>query len=276
HMGTAALDLTGKVIWRQTELKYPPTHGNGGSPILVADKLIFSCDGTKDPFVAALDSKTGAVLWKTPRNTTAAKTFSFSTPLAIEVDGAMQIISAGSGFVAGYDPKDGREIWRSGYGEGYSVVTRPVLAHGLIFVSSSYDRPVLYAIKPAGAHGDVTTNNVVWTHAKGVPNTPSPVIVGDDLYFISDAGIASCLDAKTGAVHWSERLGGNFSASPVAAEGRIYFQNEEGVGFVLKAGRIFELLSKNDLGERTLASAAMVNSALFLRSEFHLWRIKSH
>ena len=273
HMGTAALDLSGKVLWRQTALKYPPTHGNGGSPALVGDRLVFSCDGAKDPFVAALDARTGAVLWKTPRHTSAAKQFSFSTPLAIEVDGATQIISQGSGLVGGYNPKDGREIWRARYGEGYSVITRPVFAHGLLFVSSSYDRPVLYAVKPAGASGDVTDSHVAWTHLKGVPNTPSPLAIGDELYFVSDAGIATCLDARTGNVHWSERLGGGFSASPVAAEGRVYFQNEEGIGYVLKAGKTFDLLAKNELAERTLASPAVMDNALFLRSQSHLWRI---
>jgi len=273
HMGTAALDLSGKVTWRQTELKYPPTHGNGGSPALVGNLLVFSCDGGQDPFVVALEATTGAVRWKTSRNTTASKKFSFSTPLAIEMDGATQIVSPGSGFVAGYDPKDGREIWRARYGEGYSVITRPVFAHGLVFVSSSYDRPVLYAVKPSGAKGDVTDSHVAWTHPKGAPNTPSTLAVGDELYFVSDAGIATCVDARTGAVHWSERLGGGFSASPVVAEGRVYFQNEEGVGTVLQAGKTFEVLAKNELGERTLASPAVTDNALLLRSKSHLWRV---
>lgn len=273
HLGTAALDLTGKLLWRQTDLKYPPTHGNGGSPALVGDLLVFSCDGEKDPFVVGLDANTGTVRWKTPRNTTASKKFSFSTPLAVEVDGSTQIISPGSGFVAGYDPADGREIWRARYGEGYSVITRPVFAHGLVFVSSSYDRPVLHAVKPAGAKGDVTESHLAWTHPKGAPNTPSTLAVEDELYFVSDAGIATCVDARTGAVHWSERLGGGFSASPVSAEGRVYFQNEEGVGTVLKAGKTFEVLAKNELGERTLASPAVTDNTLFLRSKSHLWRI---
>jgi outer membrane protein assembly factor BamB len=273
HMGTAALDRTGKVLWRQTALQYSPVHGNGGSPVLVGDTLVFSCDGSADPFVVALDARTGQVLWKTPRNSPAKNQFSFATPLAIETDGTTQIISPGSGFVAGYDPAQGREIWRARYGEGYSVITRPVFAHGLLFVSSSYNRPVLYALKPAGATGDVTDTHLAWKHDKGVPNTPSPLVVGDEIYFVSDSGIATCLDARTGSLHWSERLGGGFSASPVLAEGRIYFQNEEGVGTVLQAGKTFEVLAKNDLGERTLASPAVTDGALFLRSRSHLWRI---
>jgi outer membrane protein assembly factor BamB len=273
HMGTAALDLNGKTLWRQAGLKYPPTHGNGGSPALLGDQLIFGCDGGPDPLVAALDTNTGAVRWKTPRNTTASRKFSFSTPLAIEVNGAPQIISPGSGFVGGYNPKNGAEIWRVRYGEGYSVITRPVYAHGLLFISSSYDRPVLYAIKPADAKGDVTDTHVAWTHSKGVPNTPSPLVVGEELYFVSDGGIATCLDARTGNMHWNERIGGGYSASPVFAEGRLYFQNEEGVGTVLKAGKTFEVLAKNDIGERTLASIAVTDNTIFLRSKSHLWRI---
>lgn len=273
HMGTAALDLAGKVVWRQTELKYPPVHGTGGSPVLVGDALVFSCDGAKDPFVVALDATTGAVRWKTARHTPAKKPFSFCTPLAIEVAGATQLVIPGSGFVGGYDVKDGRELWRVTYGEGYSVVPRPVFAHGLLFVSSSYDTPVLLAIKPEGATGDATATQVAWSTRKGAPHSASPLVLGDELYFVSDAGIATCADARTGAVHWSERLGGGFSASPFAAEGRVYFQNEAGVGYVVQAGKTYQLLATNDLGEATLASAAVADGALYLRSARHLWKI---
>ncbi len=273
HMGTAALDLSGAVVWRQEGLKYSPIHGTGGSPVLVGDELVFSCDGERDPFVAALDAKTGAVRWKTPRNTPARKPFSFSTPLAIELDGTTQIIIPGSGFVGAYAPADGREMWRVTYGEGYSVVPRPVFAHGLLFLSSSFDVPNILAVKPAGATGDATATHLAWTLRKGAPHTASMLVLGDELYAVSDGGIATCADARTGEVHWTERLGGDFSASPVAAEGRIYFQNESGVGTVIKAGTKFEQLSKNDLGERTLASPAPIDGALFLRSESHLWKV---
>ena len=273
HLGTAALDLTGKVLWRQNDLKYPPVHGVGGSPVLVNGALVFSCDGERDPFVAALDAATGAIRWKTPRNSPAKKQFSFSTPLAITVGGAQQIVSPGSGLVAGYDVRDGRELWRVGYGEGYSVVPRPVFAHGLLFVSSSFDAPVFYAIRPEGAAGDATATHVAWTARKGAPHTASVLVLGDDIYFVSDAGIATCANARTGEVHWSERLGGDFSASPVAAAGRIYFQNEKGIGFVVKAGPKFELLATNDLSERSLASYAVQDGAIFIRTEKQLWKI---
>jgi outer membrane protein assembly factor BamB len=275
HLGTACLDLSGKVIWRQTDIQYPPVHGNGGSPILVNNTLIFTCDGGADPFVAALDAGTGAIKWKTPRNTRAKKPFSFSTPLEINVDGVTEAIIPGSGFVGGYDPATGHELWRVLYGEGYSVVPRPVFAHGLLFVSSGFDSPVVYAINPTGAKGDATATNVAWSTRKGGPQTPSMLVVGDEVYFISDLGIATCADAKTGTVHWTHRLDGNFSASPVFAEGRIYFQTEGGVGYVIKAGKEFAQLSENDLAERSLASYAVVDRALFIRTQGHLWKIAS-
>jgi outer membrane protein assembly factor BamB len=272
HLGTAALDLAGNVVWRQASLPYRPRHGNGGSPLLCGESLVFSCDGREDPFIVALDRESGDVRWKQPRNTTAVKKFSFSTPTGIEVDGTKQVISAGSGFVAAYDPADGREIWRVRYGEGYSVVPRPVFANGLLYVASGYDRAVLYAIDPKGAQGDVTETNVVWKLEKGAPLTPSVLAAGDELYFVSDNGVATCVDARTKKNHWTKRLGGDYSASPLLAEGRIYFQSEAGVTTVVKAGTEFESLAVNDIGERTLASPVPTDGAIFVRSESHLWR----
>ena len=271
--GTAALDRNGKVLWRQTSLKYSPLHGNGGSPALVGNALIFSCDGVGDPFVAALDKASGKVLWKTMRDTDASRTFSFSTPLAISVNGKTQVISPTSSAVMSYDPANGKEIWRVHYPEGYSVVPRPVFGHGLVYMSSAFDRPVFYAIRPDGK-GDVTESAIAWSINKGAPNTPSPLLIGDEIYFISDAGIMTCADAKTGKVHWQERIGGNYSASPAFADGKIYVQNEEGVGTVLKPGKIFEVIAKNDLKERSLASYAFDDGVIYIRTAKRLLRIQ--
>jgi outer membrane protein assembly factor BamB len=266
--------LDGKILWRQQEVKYSPVHGNGGSPLLVDSELVFSCDGLENPFVAALDAETGHIKWKTPRNTPAKLKFSFSTPLLVEWGASRQVVSAGSGLVAGYNPANGHELWRFRYGDGYSVVPRPVHSGDLLFISSGFDSPILYAIRLEGASGDITASHAAWSYAKQVPTTPSMLVVGRELYFVSDGGIASCLDSQTGAVHWKERLGGDFSASPVYAEGRIYFQNEAGTGFVVRAGTQFELISRNDLGERSLASYAVADNQLFIRTVDHLWAIK--
>jgi outer membrane protein assembly factor BamB len=273
HQGTACLDLHGKVIWKNRDIHYQPVHGNGGTPILTEHALVFSCDGYEQPFVIALDRAQGTELWKTDRNTESFKKFSFSTPLLIAVDGKQQIVSPGPGAVCAYDPDTGREIWRVKY-EGYSVIPRPVFGHGLVFVSSGFESPRFLAIRPDG-QGDVTTSHVAWTLHKGAPLTTSPLLVGDELYLVSDSGIASCLDAKTGKVHWQERIGGSYSASSLYADGKVYCQNEEGTGVVLKAGKRFEVLARNPIGERTLASYAASDSAFFIRTESHLYRIST-
>jgi len=273
HQGAACLDVNGKIIWRNSSLNYPPVHGNGGSPILADEALIFSCDGGRDPFVVALNKANGQVLWKIERRTDASKKFSFSTPLLITVNGQKQIISPGSNAVCAYDPKDGREIWRVRY-DGYSVIPRPVYGHGLLFIGTGFDRPTVMAIRPDG-RGDVTKTHVAWTVTRGAPKTPSLLLVGEELYMVADNGIASCLDARTGRSHWEERIGGDCSASPFYADGKIYTQNESGTETVLAAGKTFQKLAENALEERTLASCAVGDGAIFIRTETSLYRIQS-
>lgn len=270
--GTACLDRAGKILWRNGRNAYDSVHGNGGSPALVGDLLVYSADGAKGPSIIALDKKSGEVRWKVDRVADAKQKFSFSTPLAIDVGGRTQIISPGSGAVMALDPADGHEIWRARYGAGYSVVPRPVLAHGIVFIGTGYNRADLVAVRVDGT-GDVTDSHIVWRTPKGAPLTPSVVAVGDEIYAVADSGIATCFDAKTGKVHWQERIDGNHSASPIAAEGRVYFLSEDGVTTVLKAGRAFEKLAVNRLGEKTLASMATVPGALFIRTEENLFRI---
>jgi outer membrane protein assembly factor BamB len=271
HQGTACLDLSGKILWRCTSLTYAPVHGNGGSPILVDNALVFSADGGDRRFIAALDRETGKVLWKVERQGEAERTFSFSTPLLITVKNQKQIISPGSNSVNAYDPRTGQEIWRVRY-EGYSVIPRPVFDHGLVFVCTGFETPSVLAIRPDG-QGDVTDTHVAWRTRKAVPHTASLLIVGDELYMVSDRGMASCLDARTGHVHWSERIGENYSASPVYGAGRIYFQSEQGTGVVVQAGKVFRQLEKNSLNEPTLASYAVADDSLFIRTAKHLHRI---
>jgi outer membrane protein assembly factor BamB len=274
HLGTACLDAaTGKPVWATQEYAYSPVHGAGSSPVLFEDMLIFSADAEKDPKVIAIDKATGKQRWAFARQSGAKKKFSFCTPLIIDVNGQKQLISPGSGVVNSLNPKTGEEIWRCYYDQGYSVVPRPVYAHGMVFVSSSYDKPVLHAIKVDGK-GDVTGTHVAWTIDKAVPHNPSMAVIGDEIYFVADNGILTCADAKTGQIHYSERCTGPISASLMVADGKLYLQDEKGLGVVVKPGKTFEILAQNDLGERSLASYAVIGSDLLIRTEGNLYRIK--
>ena len=274
HLGTACLDaLTGKTIWSTQEFAYSPVHGNGSSPVLFEDLLIFNADAETEPKVIALDKATGKMRWAFARQSEAKKKFSFCTPLVIEVNGQKQLITPGSGVVNALNPKDGSEIWRCYYDQGYSVVPRPIFAHGLLFISTGFDKPLVLAIKPDGK-GDVTATHLAWSIDKAAPHDPSMVVIGDELYFIADNGILSCVDAKTGQIHYQERCTGPISASPLVADGKLYLQDEKGLGVVVKPGKTFQILAKNDLAERSLASYAVIGSDLLIRTEGNLYRIK--
>ncbi len=258
--GTAALNAKGEVLWR-AHLEYKHMHGTGGSPVVYKDLLIFSCDGTDVQFVVALDKNTGAVRWKTPRKAAMA----YATPLIITVDGKDQLIAPGALKGVAYEPLTGKELWSVSFGDGFSNVPRPVYAHGLLFLPTGFNRADLLAVKPGG--------EVVWTYKRSVPLTPSPIVVRDELYTVSDNGIATCFDAKTGQVHWQERMGGNYSASPVSVAGRVYFQSEDGLTTVLQPGKEFKKLAANQLDGATLASIGISNETIYLRTGTHLYAI---
>ena len=270
--GTACLTTDGKVLWRR-EIKYSHVHGPGGSPVIHHDLLLFSCDGGDAQFVVALDKETGDIRWQTERpDNPDGKKFAFCTPLIIEANGKTQAISPGAGSVVSYDPATGKEIWHVNYPQGYSVVPRPIYSNGLIFLSTGYERPRLLAIRPDGI-GDATETHVEWSFERGAPHNPSPLAVGDEIYLVSDGGVATCLDAKTGEQHWQKRLGGSFSASPLFAAGRIYFLDEAGTTVVIQPGKEYKELQRNQIKGQTLASLVPTEGAMLLRTGTHLFRI---
>lgn len=269
HFGTACVDLSGKIVWKSRELNYKPVHGNGGCPVLVGDSLIFSADAAEKPFVGALDKNNGRVKWKVDRNVEARKTFSFCTPLVIEVNGEKQVVCPGSNVVSSLDPENGKEIWKVRY-EGYSVVPRPVAGHGMVFLSTGYDKASTLAIRTDGK-GDVTDTHLAWTMGKGSPLTPSMLVIGEELYLVADNGMVSCVEAKTGTVRWQDRVSRATSASPLYADGKIYIQDELGSGYVIKPGPRLELLAKNELDDKSLASPAVSGQHLLIRTQHALW-----
>lgn len=267
--GTAALSSSGEIIWK-TRFDYQSQHGAGGSPIVYGDLLIFNCDGSDAAFVIAVDKRTGKTKWKANRGFPSDQ--AYTTPIVIRAGDRDQLISVGAFRARAYDPLTGKEIWRVRYDEGFSNVPRPVFAHGLVFIATGFQQPELLAVRPDGT-GDVTRTHIAWTLKRGAPLTPSPLIVGDELYVVNDGGIASCIDARSGTILWQQRLGGTYSASPVYADGRIYFLAEQGVTTVIAPGKDFRRLVTNVLDGGLLASMAVSSGSLFLRTDSHLYRI---
>jgi outer membrane protein assembly factor BamB len=234
--------------------------------------LILSCDGSDTAFVIALDKNTGKTRWKTERRMPYDQ--AYTTPLVINVDGRDQLVSIGAYRAASYDPQTGREIWRVRYGDGFSNVPRPIYSHGLVFIGTGFQEPSMLAVRPTGT-GDVTNTHVAYIIDRGAPFTPSPVVVGDEFYMVSDIGVASCLDVRTGKTHWQQRMPGNYSASPLFADNRIYFLSEEGVATVIAPGKEFRRLAVNTLDGMTYASIAVSQKSLLIRSDSHLYKIRN-
>lgn len=272
--GTAAVAIAGgtrgEVLWR-TRFPYTSQHGNGGSPILHEGLLIVSIDGYDTAFLVAVDAETGQESWRSVRPAPISQ--AYSTPLAIRVGDAEQIVNVSAFRASAHEPATGRELWRVEYPGGFSNVSRPVYGHGLVYLSTGFNEPVLLALRPTGT-GDVTDSQVAWRLRRGAPLTVSPILVGDQLYTVTDSGIATCIDALAGEIRWQHRLGGNHSASPIHAGGRIYLQNEEGVTTVIAPGPRFEQLARNELDGSTLASIAVSDGAFFIRTGTHLYRIE--
>lgn len=268
--GTAALDLDGNIIWRNTEHHHNDVHGAGGSPALWNDLLIINCDGADKQYVAALSVADGETVWTADRR---ARRFSYSTPLVIpRGDSGVQMVSVGADMAASYDPATGEELWRISF-DGYSVVPRPVYGDGLVYVTTGFYDPTLYAIRPDGS-GDVTLTHITWQVSRGVPLTSSPLLDGGRIYIVSDSGIASCFDAATGAELWRKRMPGAYSSSPVLAAGRIYFTNEVGGTTIIEAASEYREIARNEVLGRTFSSLAFSDGAMFLRTDTTLYRIE--
>jgi len=171
----------------------------------------------------------------------------------------------------------GKQLWKAHYSGGYSVVPRPVYGKGMVYVSSGYDRPTLYAVKVDG-RGDVTDTHVAWKRSKSVPHNSSPLLIealgGQSLLFMAaDNGVVSCLNARTGEMQWMERVAGSCSGSLLYAEGKIYLTDESGTTYVFQAAGKYRLLAENELDERTLASPVPVPKGLIIRTAKAVWKI---
>ncbi len=277
--GTACLDSrTGELVWVRRDLICDHFRGPGSSPILFGDLLILHFDGMDVQFIVALDKITGRTVWRTDRSTDFGDKEgdlrkAYSTPLLISAAGRLQMISVGADAAMSYSPYNGRELWKVRYEGGFSNASRPLYGCGLVFISTGFGRSELLAVRPDG-RGDVTDSHVVWRIVKGAPKKPSPVLVADLIFLADDKGIASCIEAETGKTVWRKRLGGQYSASPIHADGRVYFFDHDGKTTVIRPGRQYEELAVNRLDAGCMASPAVVDKAIFLRSKTHLYRIE--
>lgn len=282
HFGTygtaCVLRETGEVVWRNDDIRIYHQNGPGSSPAVWNDKLIVHFDGTDEQSIVAFDRFSGEVAWQTRRsgemNPTPEMKKAYATPLIVDGPDGPLVISPAADWVYGYDARNGNEVWRAAYGQlGFSTVPCPVVAGDTAYIATSFMQSRLLAVRFTG-RGDVTETHIRWTSDKQIPKKPSLLLSGSRLYFVSDNGIVRCVDADTGEDIWYERLPGEYSASPLLAAGRLYFFSQSGVTTVLEDSGSYHELAVNRLDDGFMASPAVADDALFLRTTQHLYRIE--
>ena len=249
------------------------------SPVIHGRMVILQVDRQQHSFIAAFEVETGKPVWRTER----PEIPSWGTPTVVESAGRTEIVTNGTKAVRGYDAQTGRELWRLSPNSEITVTT-PVFDGTLIFVANGYP-PVqpIYAIKP-GASGDISlagsaesNASVAWSKMRGGPYMPTPLVYQGLLYICSNNGVLTAYDAATGERVYQQRVAAQstaFSASPVAAGGHLYLASEDGDVFVVKAGRAFELVATNPVGEVLMATPAIADGMLILRGLSHVIAVK--
>lgn len=253
---------TGKQLWRVRLGTHAGEWGFSNEPVIYKDKVIFDGDGKGDSFIAALSRTDGKELWRVPR---AHKGISYSAPFIREMAGRLQYIQCGDRCVTSFDPDTGKELWTvDGPSEEFAASPAYSEKTGLLYISSSWPKTMLFAIKPDGS-GNVTRTHVVWSDGKGAPYIPSLLVAGDYLLTENKGGTAFCYEAATGKIFWQEKLE-RHHASPLLLNGLVYFINDEGRINVIKPGAEFERVAQYEVGEPCYASPAISDGQVFLRS----------
>ncbi|TWU05560.1 outer membrane protein assembly factor BamB family protein [Stieleria varia] len=280
HFGsylTACLNKSdASMVWQRLDLSCDHHRGPASSPILYDGKLYIAYDGFDQQYVVALDAATGATVWRRDRdidygtdNGDLMK--AYCTGHVIRVDGVEQLVYPSAVATIAYDPKTGEELWKVYHG-GMNASARPIYSDGLIFLTNGMGSMV--AVQ-SGGHGDVTETGIVWDSKKSVAKKSSPMVVDGLLYMISDDGVATCRDAKTGEIHWQERLNGEYAASPILADHRIYFFSREGDILSIAPGVEYKVLGEGKLGDGFMASPAVVGNEMILRSKSMLYCVSA-
>jgi outer membrane protein assembly factor BamB len=286
--GVFAYDVDGQFLWR-VDLGHldlgaydVPSYewGPASSPILWNDLLFLQCDTQTDSFLLALEAATGKMVWKAMRD----ELPTWGTPTVVGAESGPELVTNGSNFIRGYDPKTGEELWRLGRSSKITAPT-PIFSDGLIVVASGRgpERPI-FVIKP-GSRGDLTlpegetsSDSIAWSIERRGPYMPTPLIYHGRLYVLNNNGAFAGYKLATGEELFRERLthgGSGFSSSPVAADGKIYLPSEDGDIFVVGAGSEFELLATNPMGELLMASPALSDGVMYVRTESTLFAVGS-
>jgi outer membrane protein assembly factor BamB len=276
--GLACYDIKGKLQWKQDLGVLNPglwddkesSWGHASSPIIYRDLVIVQADGHKQSFIAAFNLKDGKQAWRVERN----EITSWTTPAIYQGKNRVELIANGGRYIRGYDPLTGKELWRFADNDTQVKMQAPLIANDLIYITGGYPPGrAMYAFRP-GAVGDISLKPgedknafLAWSTSKGSPYTPTPIIYGGEFYVLADNGVLSAYDAKTGENIYQQRLPTSFSASPVAANGKLYLSSEDGDVFVIKAGRQYELLSRNTMGQPLMATPALSDGMLIIRGE---------
>lgn len=271
--GIYCYDFDGKRIWKSSLGRIAKGGmGYGTSPVLFENLLILQCDQKygEGSFIAAVDKNTGKTVWRVERS----HRRSWATPLVVRTAQRVEIVASGAESVISYDPATGKELWR-GPGVESNPIPSPVAGHDLVFLTAGSENKRAIAVRLGGSGDLANTPNIIWRYDKGTAYVPSPILYGDYLYLMTDAGALTCLEAKTGKVMYQARLPvpAQFTASPIAFEGKILIISEDGDGFILRAGPVPEVLSVNSLSEPVYASPAISGGRIFLRGAKHLYCI---
>lgn len=291
HLGSEGLycyDMCGRLIWKKDlghldsgYYKVPEAQwGFGSSPIVFEHLVIVQCDVQENSFLAALHVDSGREVWRVRRDDVPT----WSTPVIHSDHEQSVLVVNGYRHAGGYDPLTGKELWKLDGGGDIPVPT-PVVGHGLVYLSSAHGAQRRLCAIRIEARGDLTPESaqdddddrVAWYNPRDATYMQTPVVYEDYLYACRDNGVLSCYDARTGERLYRQRLGSGgtgFTASPVAGDGKLYFTSEEGDVFVVKSGPEFELLSKNAIGEICMATPALTNGTLIVRSKSHVFGIR--
>jgi len=269
-MFVATYDFDGNKVWEVRPGVFSSMHGYCSSPVIWKDKVIINGDHDGPSYIVALSRATGQTIWKTPRPN---RTRSYCAPIIRQIDGRNQMVLSGTKCVASYDPDTGEQHWLID-GPTEQFVASLVYNGELLFMTCGFPDRFIQAIRPDG-RGNVTDTHVLWQKDRDCSYVPSPIAFGPYFLVVSDNGVATCFEAKTGKSCWRERLGPHYSASLVSANGLVYFLSDKGVMTVVRPGAELEVVARNELGENTYASPAISNGQMFLRGAKHLYCIST-